>query len=114
MRAMSHHGIVAGGSARASSLGYPTANIPLTEGGISGVYAALVSFEGTDYPAVAFADPVRKVLEAHLFDVSENLYGKEITVELLKKLRDTKVFSDDEALKRAMEEDARNARAHFA
>ncbi len=102
--------MVAGGSAKANTLGYPTANIPLTDTTVSGIFAAMVRVEGTDYPSVAFADPVRGVLEAHLFNFSGNLYGKEMTVSLLKKIRDTQEFADDESLKAAMKEDAEEAK----
>ncbi len=107
---MKFTGIVAGGSAKANALGYPTANIPLTEASVSGIFAASVRLDGTDYPSVAFADPARSVLEAHLFDFSGNLYGKEITISLVKKIRDTKEFTDDESLKAAMKEDAEEAK----
>lgn len=106
---MEYSGIVAGGSAKANALGYPTANIPLADD-ISGIYAARVRVNDTDYASVAFADPSRGVLEAHLFDFSGNLYGKEITVSLVKKIRDTKSFADDESLRAAMNEDATEAR----
>lgn len=107
---MEFTGIVAGGSAKAHALGYPTANIPLTEAGVAGVYAARVHIEGTDYTSVAFADPTRSVLEAHLFDFSGDLYGKEIRITLVEKIRDSEHFSDDTALKEAMAEDAARAR----
>ena len=103
-------GIVAGGSAKAHALGYPTANISLTDTSVSGVYAARVRMEDTEYPAVAFADPVRQILEAHLFDFTGNLYGKELHVTLVEKIRDTAQFSNDDELKDAMHNDALRAR----
>lgn len=106
---MKFSGIVAGGSAKAHGLGYPTANIPLSED-VSGIYAALVTIEGKEYPSVAFADPVRKVLEAHLFDFSDNLYGKEMNVQFVKKIRESQTFLSDADLKHAMAEDAVQAR----
>lgn len=106
---MRFSGIVAGGSAKAHALGYPTANIPLAEN-VSGIYAALVTIGGTEYPSVAFADPTRGVLEAHLFDFSGNLYGKEMNVFLVKKVRDTQVFESEKELQEAMQEDAAQAR----
>jgi len=107
---MEFHGIVAGGSAKAHALGYPTANISLTDTSVSGVYAARVRLEDKDYIAVAFADPVRQILEAHLFDFSGNLYGKNISITLVEKIRDTAQFTNDEELKEAMHDDALRAR----
>ena len=110
---MTYRGIVAGGSARASTLGYPTANIPLTDD-ISGVYAARVLIEGEVYKSVAFADPSRKILEAHLFGFSGNLYGKEIGIELVEKIRETRPLKDDASLREAMIGDAKRAREILA
>lgn len=107
---MNFTGIVAGGSAKAHALGYPTANISLTDTSVSGIFAATVRMDGIDYTAVAFADPVRSVLEAHLFGFSGNLYGKEIVISLVKKIRDTKQFADNESLMAAMKEDAEEAK----
>lgn len=103
-------GIVIGGSAKAHIFGYPTANIPLPDPTISGIYAARAQVDDSAYTAVVFADPVRNVLEAHLFDFSGNLYGKELKVELVEKIRDTERFDSDKALRAAMDEDARRAR----
>jgi len=110
---MEFTGVVAGGSAKAQLLGYPTVNIPLKED-ISGIYAAEVRIDRSLYPAVAFADPVRKILEAHLFHFAGNVYGDQIKITLLHKLRDTKVFTDEASLKAAMDGDAAAAKAYFA
>ncbi len=107
---MNYVGIVTGGSARAYKLGYPTANIPLPDATVSGIYAACVTLEGKTYQAVAFADPVRGILEAHLFDFSGDLYGKEIQVSLSEKLRESQEFASEEELRAAMQRDAEQAR----
>ncbi len=51
--------------------------------------------------------------ESYLLDFSGNLYGKYITVQLLKKLRDNKKFTSAEDLKKQMNEDLLNARKFF-
>jgi riboflavin kinase/FMN adenylyltransferase len=109
-----HTGIVQKGTKRAASLGYPTVNIPLLNPDVSGVYAARVVADGTSYAAAAFADQKRKVLEAHLLDFSGELYGKRITVELCKKIREDTRFSDDTALRAAIAEDTANVRTYFS
>lgn len=98
-------GIVIEGKRRGSLLGYPTANIAYADSEVSGIYAAHVMHEGKTYPAAVFADPSRGILEAHMFDFSGDLYGKEIAVELKKKIRDSEVFESDEALKAAIAAD---------
>lgn len=106
-------GIVEAGSKRAAALGYPTINIPLTDESVSGVYAALVKVGEEEYEAAAFADQRRKVLEAHILDFDEDLYGWNVKIHLLKKIRENKKFADDKALKKAIGEDIGAARKHF-
>lgn len=111
---MHYTGIVQQGARRGAELGYPTANIPLTEESVSGVYVAHVLVGDQDYQAAAFADPARGILEAHLLDFSGDLYGRHIVVELCEKLRDGTAFADDETLRRAIADDIVAARAYFA
>lgn len=103
------NGIVVGGSAQASALGYPTANIPL-EGDASGIYVVRVGVEGKEYGGVAYADQARGVLESHLFDFSGDLYGKEVSVTLVEKLRDPRPFATVEEQKQAIADDVHAAR----
>jgi riboflavin kinase/FMN adenylyltransferase len=110
--AKSYTGIVEVGSQRAAALGYPTINIKL-EDTISGIYAAKVFAGGKEYFAAAFADPSRKILEAHLLDFSGDLYGHEATIELHNKVRGSEKYADDAALKAAIAEDVRAVREYF-
>ncbi len=106
-------GIVGRGTARAAALGYPTINIPLTDESLTGIYAAYVKVGEEEYEAVAYADVKRGVLEAHLLDFSADLYGWNVTIRLLKKIREYKRFKDDESLKRAIADDVASARRYF-
>ncbi|MEK7156292.1 MAG: riboflavin kinase [Patescibacteria group bacterium] len=106
-------GIVETGSKRAAALGYPTINIPLTDTDVSGIYAALVKVGEEEYEAVAFADQRRKLLEAHILDFSKDLYGWNVKIHLLKKVRENKKFTDDTDLKEAIMEDVAAVRAYF-
>ncbi len=106
-------GIVEAGSHRAKSLGYPTINIPLTDTAVSGIYAALVKAGEEEYEAVAFADQRRKLLEAHIFDFAKDLYGWNVKITLIKKMRENKKFTDDMKLKEAIMSDVAAVRAHF-
>lgn len=111
---MKYTGIVQRGERRGSALGYPTANIALTDKELSGVYAARVTIKDeAPYQAAAFADPKRGILEAHILDFSDDIYDMEITVELLKNLRASRAFESDEVLKVAIAEDVAAARAFF-
>ena len=64
--------------------------------------------------SVTVEDNGRVLLEVHLFDFAADCYGKLIRVEFLKKLRDEEKYDDLPTLTRAIENDARNARAFFA
>ncbi len=101
----SYTGIVQHGGRRAEYLGFPTANIPLPDDSVSGIYAARVKFGAAEHIAVAFADQKRKLLEAHLLDFSGELKGKSITIELCEKIREHEDFTDDAALRAAIKND---------
>ena len=109
----SYAGIVRGGGRRATALGFPTANIPLEDTSISGIFAGRAGVGGKEYEAVVYADKKRKLLEVHLLDFSGDLYGGEMTVTLLHKLREGKKFLSDEEVRAAIAEDIVVARAYF-
>ena len=56
----------------------------------------------------------RMLLEVHLFDWDQPCYGKLVRVEFLKKIRDEEKYDGLDALRAAIEDDARIARNHFA
>ncbi len=109
----SHIGIVQKGVGRGAVLGFPTANIIFGDPSVSGIYVASAVFDGREYPAVVFADQKRNILEAHMLDFSGNLYGKEIKVELLEKIRDNKMFENDDDLRAAIAGDVEEAMKFF-
>lgn len=100
------------GGERARALGYPTVNIPINEH-LSGVFVARVHAGGALYEAAAFADSARKLLEAHLLDYSGELYGEEVLIELLHKIRESEKFDDDELLKAKIAADVESVRAYL-
>jgi riboflavin kinase/FMN adenylyltransferase len=107
-------GIVQKGKRRGHALGYPTANIPLGDGDMPGVYAARVYIEGeAPYMAAVFTDASRKILEAHLLDFSDNLYGRDVRIELLTKIRESADFQSDAELREAITDDIAKVREYF-
>lgn len=112
---MKFTGIVQKGKGRGRELGYPTANIPCADTAMSGVHAARVRLPHGEAPymSAAFGDPLRGILEAHLLDFDDDIYGLEIEVELLHKLREYRQFEDDDTLKRAIAEDVQTVREYF-
>jgi len=104
------------------SLGYPTANIAPRRlvSPLSGIYAVSVEGLGADpRPGVASigtrptVNGVGVLLEAHLFDFNEDIYGREVKVNFLDKLRDEWKFDSLEAMTVQIDKDADDARAYF-
>jgi riboflavin kinase/FMN adenylyltransferase len=115
-------GRVAGGDRRGRELGFPTANVdPYHEiMPYPGVYAVRVLVDGQLHDGVANAgfrptfDKREMCIEAHIFDFSRDIYGKEISVSFVAKLRDEKRFDSLDALVEQMHRDAEVARSVLA
>ena len=118
-RTYSINGRVSHGRKLGRTIGFPTANIPLKRcvSPVSGVYVVQVhGLAGGPVGGVAnigqrpTVNGVRQQLEVHLFGFEGNLYGRQLEVALLKKLRDEKRFESFEVLKKQIELDAEAAR----
>jgi riboflavin kinase / FMN adenylyltransferase len=101
------------------TLGFPTANLRLMrrKPPIQGVMAVRVfGIEAKALPAVASlgtrptVDGTGMLLEVHVFDFAGDLYGREIEVEFVAKLRDEVKFESLDALTQQMKNDAAQAR----
>ncbi|MBI5470169.1 riboflavin kinase [Candidatus Kaiserbacteria bacterium] len=111
---MVYRGIVQKGERRGTALGFPTANILLEDDSLSGIYIASTKLRGDKYDSAVFIDNYRKILEAHFLDFPpEDLYGEEIEVELLEKIREHESFEDDETLRACIKEDIQAVREYF-
>ena len=118
-RPWSVRGVVAHGDARGRTIGWPTANVPLGRHmePARGVYAVRVRLpDGADRPGVANIGTRPTVggtesrVEAHVFDWSGDLYGKEVSVATIAFLRPERRFDGLPALVRQIEADADEAR----
>ncbi len=115
-------GHVVHGDKRGRQFGFPTLNILLQRKTtpISGVFVVRVFgiaeqfLEGVanvgNRPTV---DGTRRVLEVHVFDFTQNIYGAQLYVEFVKKLRDEKCFENFEKLKEQIMIDAEQAQEYF-
>lgn len=103
-------------------LGVPTANLTIPEGIVTpklGVYACRIFIDGVSYPAVANVGTRPTVsgsgitVEPWILDFSGDLYGKELRVEFHRFLRAEIKFSDLDALKHQIQQDAAQTRCYF-
>jgi len=116
-------GRVAHGDKRGRSLGFPTANLILRhKPALSGIFAARMRGLG-DAPRAGAASlgvrPTiepggRPVLEVFVFDFDQDIYGRRVSVEFLRKLRDEERYSDLAALTRQIGLDVAQAREYFS
>ncbi len=100
-------GKVIKGDGYGRKLGFPTINLntavkPL--GVREGVYAGNATLENKTYRAGILINPTGKV-EAHLLAYDEDAYGKEVTLELKKFLREYKKFNTERELIIQIKED---------
>ena len=105
------------------TLGYPTANVDLRrrQSAVMGIFAARVhGLESGPHDAVAsvgsrptFAG-TKPILEVHLFDFDEDVYGKYIHVDFIAWLREQEKFDMVEDLVAQMDVDADNAKSALA
>ena len=116
-------GRVAHGDKRGRTIGFPTANLFLHRHStpVQGVFA--VEMYGLDVePLFGVAnvgtrptvDGTRSLLEVHLFDFVGDIYGRQVAVDFVHKIRDEKRFDSFAELKAQIECDARQARTFFA
>ena len=108
---------------RGRVLGFPTANLDLMPQQAlpgNGIYATIVHIDSRQFPAATnigvrptFGEGM-KTVETHLLDYEGDLYGKEIKVEFVQKLRDEQRFASSEALKAQIEKDLREVEGVLA
>jgi riboflavin kinase/FMN adenylyltransferase len=118
-RPYSMTGRVVHGNRLGRSLGFPTANLQIERRRppVHGIFAVRVHGAGdAPLPGVASlgtrptVDGEHTLLEAHVFDFAGDLYGREIEVEFVAKLREEERFPSLDALVVQMHEDAAQAR----
>lgn len=115
------YGEVTEGKQIGRQMGFPTANIVLPEHKLCpgcGVYAAIATLpDGTRHgsmlcighrPTVEDAGAIS--IEAHIFDFTGDLYGQNVRLELIGRLRDERRLDSLEALQQQLTIDAREAR----
>jgi len=119
-RPFSLHGHVITGSGRGVGLGFPTANLDVnSEQALpaDGVYATWALIDSKAYQSMTnigkrptFGDSQRAV-EVYVLNYHSDLYGRELTIDIIERLRGEKKFDTVEELKKQMTEDVKQGRA---
>ena len=123
---LGHHyhldGTVVEGAKRGREIGFPTANLA-TENELvppHGVYATTLTVEGAVYSSVTnigtrptFGPETTTSIETHLMDQSMDLYGRQVRLAFIQRLRDERTFPDIEALQDQIAADVRCASRLF-
>lgn len=108
-------GTVVHGRHVGTALGFPTANLLPADSAkmlpAAGVYALRASVGGRSYAAMANlgTQPTfhqdQPVLEVHLLDFEGNIYGRQLSVEFIDRIRDIRTFESPEALALQLKDD---------
>lgn len=107
-------GIVVPGDGRGRQLGIPTANLDFWSKLLlpaTGVYAAYANLDGQRIPAATnigyrpTVDGRSLNVEAHLLDFEGDLYGRELQLEIISRVRDERKFPSLEALVAQIQQD---------
>ena len=112
-------GTVQHSTGRGKKLGYPTANIPPTNDIKDGLYVGLARLDAEKHPALIFIGPAITFGETerkagiYMLDFKEDLYDKEIHVDILQKQRDNIKFESSEELIAQMQKDEKAAKEFF-
>lgn len=122
-RPYSISGRVVHGDGMGHKLGYPTANVQMKHNlpPLQGIYVVLAHSDGIGVlqgvaslgvrPTVHH--DARYVLEVHLFEFAQQIYGRHLRVEFLHKLRDEEKYPDLQTLTRQIALDVNNAKQWF-
>ncbi len=114
-------GEVVVGNKLGKSIGFPTSNILIDEDMITppnGVYVTACTYNGVRYPSVTNVGvkptigEFKKNIETHIFQFDKELYGKNIRVEFLKKIRPEYKFQSVESLSQQIQKDCVTAKVY--
>ncbi|OGU27962.1 MAG: riboflavin biosynthesis protein RibF [Ignavibacteria bacterium GWA2_54_16] len=120
-RPYSSSGTVIRGDGRGRELGYPTANLHMSSSRklipSNGIYFAQVDIGGPMYFGLVsigvrptFFEKGKRMVEVYLLDFDGDLYGRTISVQFLKRLRDERKFEGARQLIEQMDRDKEESR----
>ena len=108
------------GTGLGSKIGYPTANLRI-EGGWAiprdGVYATLTHVNGDMHQSMTSIGVrptfggTSRTIETYILDFREDIYGREVAIDIVDRLREEKKFASAEDLKKQIDEDIKKGKA---
>jgi len=121
-RPFSLYGTVVSGAGRGRRLGYPTANLDLHNATLppDGIYATYLFADGSPLPSGTSvgrqptfpeAGHEESVVEVYAIDRELDLYGRDVEVQFVRRLRDQSVFAGADELREQIGRDVAAARA---
>ncbi len=105
---------------RGRKLGFPTANVNLSKNIPEGIYASKTKINEKLFQSITFIGEVKTFnekkfhSETYVLDFDKNIYGRWITVNLIRKIRNNQKFASVEELIAQMEKDRESAKKYFA
>lgn len=111
-------GQVVNGEKRGRTIGFPTANISTQKEQLpaTGIYAVIVRLDGVDYQGLVNLGnrptfgPGEETIEVYLLDFEGDLYGKELRLYFVARLREEKAFANTASLIAAINQDVADGR----
>ena len=113
-------GEVINGDKRGRTIGFPTANLRLTDPDKlmpgDGVYAVKAAMHGKNNPQIIkngmmnigfrpTVDGLSHIIEVNLFDFNEDIYGEKLEISVVQRIRDEQKFNGLESLKAQLKKD---------
>ena len=120
-RPFSLRGKVARGEHRGTGLGFPTVNLSVdTKMALppDGVYATRAYIGGQEFQAVTnigrrptFGENNERTIESFILNYKQDIYGKEVKIDIIQRFREEKSFDNVEELKKQIAEDVKRGTA---
>lgn len=122
-RSFDLEGVVVKGEGRGKKIGYPTANVQAPSDLIlpgNGVYITKTTHQGMVYHSVTnighnptFKQSKQLHIETNLFDFDSDIYGENLSIQFVKKIRDERRFPSVNELISQISDDVAVAREYF-
>jgi riboflavin kinase/FMN adenylyltransferase len=117
-RPFSLTGLVVGGEKRGQVLGFPTANVDVEETTAvpaDGIYATRAIVDGACHDSATYIgtrptfEQSNRVIEVFILDFQGDLYGRQLTIEFIDRIRGDMTFANPDELIAQMEKDVAQA-----